>query len=49
MLLGVEPNRVSVVQAFGGKIWVESEQGAGSKFCFLLPLRPVGVPAGGAR
>jgi signal transduction histidine kinase len=38
-----------LVQAFGGKIWVESEQGAGSKFCFLLPLRPVGVPAGGAR
>ena len=38
-----------LVQAFGGKIWVESEQGAGSKFCFLLPLRPAGVPAGGAR
>jgi signal transduction histidine kinase len=38
-----------LVQAFGGKIWVESEQGAGSKFCFLLPLRPAGIPAGGAR
>jgi two-component system sensor histidine kinase/response regulator len=38
-----------LVQAFGGKIWVESEQGAGSKFCFLLPLRPAGVAAGGAR
>lgn len=37
-----------LVQAFGGKIWVESEQGAGSKFCFLLPLRPAGT-AGGAR
>ena len=38
-----------LVQAFGGKIWVESEQGAGCKFCFLLPLRPVGVTAGGTR
>ena len=38
-----------LIQALGGKIWVESEQGAGSKFCFLLPLRPAGVPAGGAR
>jgi len=32
-----------LVQAFGGKIWLESEQGAGCKFCFLLPLRPVAV------
>src|SRR5579864_5825783 len=38
-----------LVQAFGGKIWLESEQGAGCKFCFLLPLRPAGVSAGGAR
>lgn len=38
-----------LVQAFGGKIWLESEQGAGCKFCFLLPLRPVGVSAGGVR
>ena len=38
-----------LVQAFGGKIWVESEQGAGSKFCFLLPSRPGGVPAGATR
>jgi signal transduction histidine kinase len=28
-----------LVQAHGGKIWVESEAGAGSKFCFLLPLK----------
>ncbi len=38
-----------LVQAFGGKIWVESEQGAGSKFCFLLPFRPAGAAGGGAR
>jgi signal transduction histidine kinase len=29
-----------LVQAHGGKIWVESDPGAGSKFCFLLPLEP---------
>ena len=38
-----------LVQAFGGKIWVESDQGSGSKFCFLLPLLPPGVAAGGTR
>ncbi len=29
-----------LVQAFGGKIWVESEPGAGSKFSFLIPMSP---------
>lgn len=28
----------SVVQAYGGKIWVTSKEGAGSKFSFSLPL-----------
>ncbi len=30
-----------IVESYGGKVWVESEQGKGSKFSFLLPkLRP---------
>ena len=30
-----------LLQAMGGKIWVESEPGAGSKFSFLIPLKPI--------
>jgi signal transduction histidine kinase len=30
-----------LLQGMGGKIWVESEPGAGSKFSFLVPLKPV--------
>jgi signal transduction histidine kinase len=34
-----------LVQAMGGKIWVESEPGAGAKFSFLLPLKAPSVAA----
>src|ERR1700681_4911656 len=30
-----------LLQGMGGKIWVESEPGAGSKFSFLVPLKPI--------
>jgi signal transduction histidine kinase len=29
-----------LVQGMGGKIWVESDPGAGSKFSFLIPYKP---------
>jgi signal transduction histidine kinase len=29
-----------LVGAMGGKIWVESEQGSGAKFSFIVPLKP---------
>ncbi len=35
-----------LVNAMGGKIWVESDPGAGCKFSFLLPLKPAAGLAG---
>ncbi|HKW19430.1 MAG TPA: HAMP domain-containing sensor histidine kinase [Terriglobales bacterium] len=36
-----------LVLSMGGKIWVESEPGAGCKFSFILPLNPpIGEPGG---
>jgi signal transduction histidine kinase len=35
-----------LVQGMGGKIWVESDPGAGCKFSFLIPFKPVPNPAG---
>lgn len=32
-----------LVQAMGGKIWVESDPGAGCKFSFLIPYKPIAV------
>ena len=34
-----------LVQGMGGKIWVESDPGAGCKFSFLVPYKPVAVAA----
>jgi len=37
-----------LVQGMGGKIWVESDPGAGCKFSFLIPFKPaVAVPSKG--
>ena len=35
-----------IVEAHGGKIWVDSQLNSGSKFIFLLPLNPIQVSSG---
>jgi signal transduction histidine kinase len=35
-----------LVQGMGGKIWVESDPGAGCKFSFLIPFKPAPSAAG---
>jgi signal transduction histidine kinase len=35
-----------VVDAHGGRIWVQSAEGVGSAFHVLLPLAPTPQPAG---
>lgn len=35
-----------LVQGMGGKVWVESDPGAGCKFSFLIPFKPAASPAG---
>ena len=37
--LGLAISR-SIVDAHGGRIWVEGEPGAGARFCFILPASP---------
>ena len=34
-----------LVQGMGGKVWVESDPGAGCKFSFLIPFKPSSTPA----
>ncbi|NMC84279.1 MAG: cell wall metabolism sensor histidine kinase WalK, partial [Anaerolineaceae bacterium] len=34
-----------MVELHGGQIWVESLEGGGSRFSFLLPLNPAQVNA----
>ena len=35
-----------LVQGLGGKVWVESDPGAGCKFSFLIPFKPTSESAG---
>jgi Na+/proline symporter/nitrogen-specific signal transduction histidine kinase len=42
--LGLNISR-QIVEHFGGRIWVESEPGAGACFAFTLPLAPASTPA----
>jgi signal transduction histidine kinase len=34
-----------LVQGMGGKVWLESDPGAGCKFSFLIPFKPSSTPA----
>lgn len=36
-----------LVAGMGGKVWVESDPGAGCKFCFLIPYKPSAAAANG--
>jgi len=45
--LGLAISR-SMVEMMGGRIWVESEPGRGSRFCFTVQLARAGAPAGRA-
>ncbi|MGA8618684.1 MAG: HAMP domain-containing sensor histidine kinase [Candidatus Sulfotelmatobacter sp.] len=36
-----------LVQGMGGKVWVESDSGAGCKFSFLIPFKPSSTSTGG--
>ena len=38
-----------LVQGMGGKIWVESDAGAGCKFSFLIPYKPAASAASKAK
>src|SRR5271167_3306497 len=38
-----------LVQGMGGKIWVESDPGAGCKFSFLVPYKPVAAAAAASK
>lgn len=38
-----------LVSGMGGKIWVESEPGAGCKFSFIVPLNPVAADSEGKK
>jgi signal transduction histidine kinase len=35
-----------LVQGMGGKVWVESDPGAGCKFSFLIPFKPSSISVG---
>ncbi len=45
MGLGLSVAKV-MIEIHGGRIWVESVEGKGSNFSFILPLNPVSVDAG---